>query len=382
MSKKSILFVCYGLGVGGIEKCLITLLNKIDKSRYDIDVLPMSAEYDLLPTLKEGVNVLNPFDFVMNTTEYYPFLKENSLNPIKYIKYYIYRLINKYGRKPWKLFTSPKAHYDIAIAYAHIGYVPYYVVDCINADKKYMWHHEGRYVIGDQYKLDIDYFPKYDSIIAVSNDDRDVLLKAFPNLENKIQVLYNVVDREEIKKKSFEKIESDGYSGLRFVTVGRLTSQKGPDILIEVSKKLRKKGIDFRWYWVGDGDLFQHISEVIKENSLENNIVLLGNRTNPYPFIKMCDIYIQPSYYEAYCTTTLEAKVLEKPVIATDVCGMREQFKDKINGILTKVDATDIFNSIIHLINNNGLRNQIIANLREENKKDDDILQSYYDLFG
>lgn len=380
--KKSILFCCYGLGVGGIEKCMINLLNALDTLKYDIDVLPMNPEYELLDSLRAKVNVLEPFEYVMNTTDTVPVYRQQNTNLIKYGKYAVFRIVNKWGKKPWKLFKAPEKEYDVAIAYAHTGYVPYYVIDCVKAKRKYMWHHEGRYIKNERYLLDKEYYPHFNNVIAVSNDDRKLLVDAFPELEKKFIVIYNIVDKEEIRNKAKEKVQySTDKSVLKLTTVGRLTYQKGPDILLEVAKKMHSRGIEFLWYWVGDGDKAEYLKNEAEKFGISENIILMGNQKNPYPYIKKCDIYVQPSYYEAYCTTTIEAQVLEKPIVVTDVCGMREQFNDKVDGILVPVNANAIFNVIIDLARNTKKREQLSFNLSVKMKSQGNALEGYYKLF-
>lgn len=378
---KSILFCCYGFGIGGIEKCLINLLNAIDTTKYDIDVLPMNPEYELLGSLHADVNLLDPFEYVMNTTDTVSALQEKKAGIKQYIKYGLFRIVNKWGNKPWKMFKAPNKNYDIAIAYAHTGYVPYYVIDCVKAKKKYMWHHEGRYVKDHHYDLDREYYPQFTNIVAVSKDDKKILDAVFSEIKHQIIVRYNVIDRDEIRSKAKVSVDKEHYDGVKIVTVGRLSKQKGPDILLDAAKRLKEDGIDFRWYWVGDGDLFHYLKNSARDNGLVENIILLGNQKNPYPYMKMADIYVQPSYYEAFCTTTIEAQILEKPIIVTDVCGMREQFIPETECIMIPVDSNAVYRSIKELIDNPQLRISLSNALHCKMEKEDGILQTYYDLF-
>lgn len=380
---KKILMCCYGLGIGGIERCMINLLNTIDTNQYEIDVLPMNPEFALISDLKAKVNILDPFDYCMNTTDTISEFNRKKASISKYIKYICFRIINKWGSKPWKLFNSPSKKYDIAIAYAHVGYVPYYVIDKISAKKKYMWHHEGRYIIDDRYAYDKEYFAKFDNIIAVSKGDQEILKYYFPEINNKIIVLYNIINKHEIIEKSKEMINfKKDNSILNITTVGRLTHQKGPDILIEVALKLKRDKIDFRWIWVGDGDLREFMENEIMSKELDRNVILLGNQINPYPYISICDIYVQPSYYEAYCTTTLEAQVLEKPIITTDVPGMTEQICNGKDGYITKIDAEEIYLKIKELYSNKKIREMFTINLQKKLKQKNNEILSYYELFN
>lgn len=380
--REKILFCCYGFGVGGIEKCMINLLNAIDTTKYDIDVLPMNPEYALLSMLHADVHVLEPFDYVMNTTDTVSAFRRKKAGWIEFCRYAAFRIENKWGKKPWKFFRAPKKHYDIAIAYAHTGYVPYYVIDCVDAQRKYMWHHEGRYVKDRRYVLDKEYYPRLDGIIAVSEGDKKILLEVFPELKSKIMVLYNVIDRNEIREKAKITIGLTRKNvSLILATVGRLSHQKGPDILLDVAEKLKEHRVSFCWYWVGDGDMRDFFCREIKKRGLENQIVFMGNQKNPYPYIQFCDIYVQPSYYEAYCTTTLEAQILEKPIVVTDVCGMREQFSPGWDCVMTRTNAQEIFQAIMMLASNQGKREELSANLHCKMQGTDQTLRAYYDLF-
>lgn len=380
--KKSILFCCYGLGIGGIEKCMINLLNALDTTKYDIDVLPMNPEYAMLDSLHANVTVLDPFDYVMNTTDTLSAFRDKHASPADYTRYVVFRLVNKWGRKPWKLFRAPKKVYDIAVAYAHTGYVPYYVIDQVQAKKKYMWHHEGRYIKDARYVLDREYYPQFDAIIPVSQDDRKVLMEAFPDLSDRFHVLYNIVDQNEIREKAAEAVDySKDPTVLKLTTVGRLTAQKGPDILLDVAANLKNCGVPFLWYWVGGGDLENWLKEEAAKRGLSDNLRLLGNQNNPYPYVAGCDIYVQPSRYEAFCTTTREAQVLEKPIVVTDVCGMREQFVNGVDGILTAVDPASISDAILELYRHREKCASLSKALSLKLQADDKILQAYYKLF-
>lgn len=380
--KKSILFCCYGLGIGGIEKCMISLLNALDTTKYDIDVLPMNPEYAMLDSLHANVTVLDPFDYVMNTTDTLSAFRDKHASPADYTRYVVFRLVNKWGRKPWKLFRAPKKVYDIAVAYAHTGYVPYYVIDQVQAKKKYMWHHEGRYIKDARYVLDREYYPQFDAIIPVSQDDRKVLMEAFPDLSDRFHVLYNIVDQNEIREKAAEAVDySKNPTVLKLTTVGRLTAQKGPDILLDVAANLKNCGVPFLWYWVGGGDLENWLKEEAAKRGLSDNLRLLGNQNNPYPYVAGCDIYVQPSRYEAFCTTTREAQVLEKPIVVTDVCGMQEQFVNGVDGILTAVDPASISDAILELYRHREKCASLSKALSLKLQADDKILQAYYELF-
>ena len=383
---KKIFFVCYGLGIGGIEKCLVNLLNELDSNKYEIDVLPMNPEFELKNHIKKDINILNTFEYAINTTDtFLEYLKEKNLflKLLKISKYIIFRLINKFGQKPWKLFKRLNKDYDIAIAYSQNDFSPYYVIDKVKAKRKYMWYHNGAYEGADsKYKTDKEYYVKFDKMIVVSEDCKKNLLEKFPQLQSKILILHNIINRHEIIKLS-QKAQDDIFdkNTINIVSVGRLTKEKGGSLAVDICKSLLDEGYHIRWYWIGNGNQFNFLEKKIKEMNIQDKFYLLGNKINPYTYMKNCDIYVQPSYYEAYCTTTNEARILNKPIIATDVGGMRDQFIDGKTGILVETDKNAIFNAIKYLLDNKDYRLQLSLNLKNMEYKFDNYINEYDKLF-
>ena len=384
--KKNILFVSYGLGIGGIEKCLVNLLNELDSNKYEIDVLPMNPEFELKNQIKKDINILNTFEYAINTTDTFSeYLKEKNLflKLLKISKYIIFRLINKFGQKPWKLFKRLNKDYDIAIAYSQNDFSPYYVIDKVKAKRKYMWYHNGAYEEEDsKYKIDKEYYAKFDNIVTVSLDCKKNLITKFPNLKDKMLVLPNIVDRDyiiqSVKESQGEVFDKDV---INIVSVGRLTKEKGGDLAVDVCKMLLDKGYNIAWYWVGDGNQYKYLSEKIKKLRIQDRFYLVGNKINPYTYMKNCDIYVQPSYYEAYCTTTNEARILCKPIITTDVGGMREQFIDKYTALISKIECESICENLEKLIIDDKLRKSLEDNLKNKNYEFDDYINKYDKLF-
>lgn len=133
-----------------------------------------------------------------------------------------------------------------------------------------------------------------------------------------------------------------------------------------LQKKLKAKGIQFKWFAIGDGRDRQKLEKLIKQSDLSNSFILLGRRDNPYPYIKNCDLYIQFSRHEGYGLSVLEARVLDKPIIVSDLPVFKEQIKNKQNGIVAHFNEDDLFNSIEELYENNKLRNKIETNVLKE----------------
>lgn len=381
-SQKKVLFVCYGLGIGGIEKCLVNLLNVLPESGYSVDLLLMNPEYTMKPQVKRSVRYLDTFDYVLNI--------EDTINEIKkrgsflrniglLLRYIIFRLRIKMRAPAWTIFKPLPDHYDIAVAYSQNGFAPYYVIDKVKADRKVLWYHNGAYERdGKEHERDKDYYNRFDHIVAVSSDCAKVLRNKFGFDDKKLLVLRNICDAESIREKA-QAFVPPTYTGAQFhiATVGRLTSEKGADLALQVSRQLCQEGKDLCWHWIGDGNQASVIQEKIEQFRLQQQFLLEGNQTNPYPFMLHADIYVQPSYYEAYSTTVTEAKVLCKPIVTTDVGGMRDQLVDRKTGLIVPIDVKAITDAIRTLMDNEAMREIFSANLQNESYDPADLLSAY-----
>ena len=192
-----------------------------------------------------------------------------------------------------------------------------------------------------------------------------------------------MTDYINIRKKSLEKIVLP-YKKNRFniITVGRIEWQKAYDIAVLTAKKLKDKGFNFCWYAIGDGHKKAEIEALIKENELDDYFKLLGIKKNPFPYVKNADAFVLTSRHEGYCLATLEAKILGKVIIATDIESNKEQITSYENGILCELDADDFANKIMEVANDKNLKNKIENNLKTENFDYTNEFQKLYKLMG
>ena len=370
--KKSILFVCYGLGIGGIEKCLVNLVNVLPRDRYDVDVLLMNAEYAMKPQVREDVHFLDEFAYMvldLRTLVRTARTRGGLAAHIgKFLRYGVYRVADQLGVSAWRIHGSLPRHYDIAVAYSQNGEAPYYVMDKVTAKRKILWYHNGAYErTGKAYQLDRKYYPRFDYVVAVSNDCARMLKGKFPELDEKLVVLRNVCDADDIRSSAAALVpESFGEGCRHIVTVGRLAPEKGVDLAISACEQLIRKGIRLVWHWVGDGVVRDEAVKSIQENGLEDCFLLEGNQGNPYPYILNADVYVQPSYYEAYSTTVTEAKILCRPMVVTDVGGMRDQLTDGETGLIVPADADAIAEAVAKLLTEVELAERFCRTLKQE----------------
>ena len=142
--------------------------------------------------------------------------------------------------------------------------------------------------------------------------------------------------------------------------------QKNYLLAVEAAKILNEKGIDFRWFFVGEGSERPNIEQRIAQYGLEQRVVLLGLRTNPYPYMKHCSVYVQTSSFEGFGLTIAEAKILGKPVVSTDFDVVHDQIVHGQNGLIAEMTATSVAEQIIKILTDESLLNHIIENVRNE----------------
>ena len=371
MSRKSLLFVCYGLGIGGIEKCLVNLLNTLPEEDYEVDLLVMDPIYDMLPQIRRKIHMVDPFEYTLNTEITMQEIRKRGgifQHLDKLLPYLVHRVRIKLGLPLWVQFKPMEKHYDVAIAYSQNGIGPYYVADKIQASRKVLWYHNGAYErTGKEYALDRVYYGKFDSIVAVSEDCAKVLRDKFPEEREKIMVLHNLCDVRDIREKAAAFYPDTFAAGKQhIVTVGRLSREKGAFLALEACRILREKQYAVCWHWVGDGSQKTEIQEKIQELGLEKDFLLEGNQKNPYPYILGADIYVQPSFYEAYSTTVTEARVLCRPIVATDVGGMHDQLTSGINGEIVPIDAGALADAVGLLLEQEERRRSYTDRLMQE----------------
>lgn len=377
---KNILFVIDSLGVGGAEKSLITLLNCLPKSQYNIDLLLIRNEGLFLKQLPQEVNRLTnifPLQFLgISTSNIIFYLKKSPIYLLKKIIRYQLAKRNKKlstNQSLWKLWKKDikplTKKYDTAISYLE-GIPNYFVIDKVQAKKKILWIHNEYTKLNYNKFFDTEYFNKADKIVTISLLCKKCLVENFPCIpENKFEVLENISNTNYIKKLAEAQINDPTFinrKGSILVSVGRLVKQKGYDIALKSAFILKEKGISFSWFIIGEGPLRNELEQMSHNLGLENYVHLIGIRSNPYPYIKQADIIVQSSRYEGKSIVLDEAKILQKPIISTNYDTVKDVINNNINGIITEMSAEALSSQIIKLINDVDLRNKLINNLKEE----------------
>ena len=270
--------------------------------------------------------------------------------------------------------------YDVAIAYSQ-GTPTYYVAQKVVAKKKICWVNTDYKFAGYNREFDFKYYEKFNNIVAVSKVCTEVLKDVFPEFKNKIITIYDIISESLINNMANEgKGFVDDYKGVRILTIGRLVYEKGYEYAIEAAKYLKDKNIDFRWYSIGEGNLKSELEKMIIEYNLQDNFKFLGTFTNPYPFIKECDIYCQPSRFEGFGLAIAEARILNKPIVATNFDIVYDQIINGENGLIADMNGREVGKKIEILVRDNKLEQNIIDNLNNEKVGTEDEINKILEL--
>ena len=335
------------LSMGGEERVLLNVLRNLIELGYNVD---------LLITWNHGEN--NLFENEIPKKVNYEFLFDNYNGKSKIIKE-IYRLRTKttYLKKVEKIIEEKK--YDVIIDYSSN------LLKYKNFDIKvpiFAWIHFsltfGEKLSGEKVEKYKKQYKKYDKILTICDTMRDEFVEILGIDKTKVELVYNPINLEIIRKKA-EDVNPKYGNYLKedyFLQVSRLTQQKQPEHLVDIYYKLKQRGIKEKLYFIGNGEKVKLIKQKIKEYNLEDDIILLGQIENPYPFFKNAKLFLHTAKYEGLPTVLLESLAFGTPVVAYDCpTGPKDILgKNSEYGELIPLNDKDTFvKRVYELIDNN-----------------------------
>lgn len=352
--KKNILFVVDNLKLGGVTKVLINMLNRLDTSKYNIDLLVLHYYTDMIFDLSENINIIKGSKyFYIVDQNLKSLLKQKNIKNIFKKAWFSFNIKTEFIKKKLEKdrFKNLNKQYDIEIAFGD-GF-PYIYTSYGNSTKKIAWMHSDVSVkdYSSRYFKNIKRaLSKMDLCVAVSDKVADSYRNRY-NVKN-IQVISNVINDYEIiqKSKLSENIPFDK-NQLNFVSVGRLDYSKNYPMLLNVAKHLIQDGYNFKIYIIGDGEERESLKKIIIDLKMENNFILLGRKDNPYPYIKNSDLFLLSSRYEGLPTVIIESLILHTPCISTEVAGINQILCNTF-GIITKNNENDFYLNLKNLLDN------------------------------
>lgn len=342
--KKKIIFTAFNLDTGGVEKCLVNLVNNLDKNKYEITVFLQVKEGIYLDNLNENIKVES-----LNLTKVKNKILKKLINTFKFIKI----IIKKYHK------------YDISVCYAP-GYVPSAIIGYITSKNNISWMHTNLLTYMENYKpyenlnltnekkvkkfVNRVFFRKFKKNIFVSKNARSAYLQVYPQDENKCYTIYNLIDYETIIDKSKVKINLKKAKKFTFINIGRQTEfDKRLSRIIDATDMLYKEYKDFQVVLVGKGQDTLKYKKQVEKLKLNNVIKFIDSQKNPYPYFLLGDVFLLSSEFEGLPTTVLEAFVLNIPVISTNVSDVKDLISSKY-GIVIEKNSKDLYLAMKEMI--------------------------------
>ena len=363
--KRKVLFVIDSLGCGGAEKSLVSLLAQLDYSRLDISLSIVSRGGIFEKYIPSEVRLI-PFP----TPSRFLAMLSNGLYSF-FRRILLLLGVRLHGAElGWicrhSIIPVFKGHYDVSVAY-HQGFPTYYVADKVHADKKIAWVNADMEKAGYRMRFNRPYYEKMSKVCVVS----DMLYNMLPSagyVDNcRLMIVKDIVNVNLIQQLSKESIQVTNRTDvIKLLTVGRMVSSKNYPLAVETARILSRAKKSFVWYFVGDGSSRGAIEKLVNEYGLMDKVYLAGTQINPYPYFRMCDIYVHTSSFEGFGLTISEAKALHKPVVTTNFPSAYDQIVDGENGLIAEMSAESLARKILSLIENPSLRTHLVQGTERE----------------
>lgn len=396
---KKIFIIHSNMEIGGAETSLLGLLKSIDYKNYEVDLLllnPIGELMELIPKqvrilreYREYRNLLLPIKDVIKNKKIRISIgrlrgklkanRENKrLNNTGDLCYLTKEYSHKYAIKS---LPNIKGKYDLGISFID----PHYILEKkVDAKVKLGWLHTDFNRINVNKEEDIKMWNGCDYIVSVSDSCKNAFDNKYPNLKDKSIVIENILPLEYVEKQSNAIDVSNEIlkekDVISICSIGRFSDQKNFDNVPNIAKQIIAQGYKIRWFIIGYGVDEGLIKRKIKEENVTNNVIVLGKKDNPYPYLKACDIYVQPSRYEGKAVTVREAQMLNKPVVITNFATSDSQLKNGIDGIIVPMDNEGCAKGIISVIKDVNLRNSFIQGTMENDYSNKSEIDKIYNL--
>lgn len=391
------------MALGGAERALLGLLNALDTERVDVDLFLNQHTGEFMPLIPKHINLLperrgyNAIERPMKAI-----LKERQFGVLwgRLKAKLQHKLYHNSLKEPYRSFDASAFQYiadcvdpylpplkdlgvyDLAISFLQPHNI---VLNKVQAKKKIAWIHTDYSTVHVNANLELPIWSSFDYIVSISPDCTRSFLKTFPSLKEKIVEIENILSPEFVRQQA-KLVDVSGEMPsinkcLNIVSIGRFCYQKNFDNVPNIVRLIVENGQNnLRWYLIGFGGDEGLIRRRIEEAGMEDHVIILGKKSNPYPYIKACDIYVQPSRYEGKSVTVREAQILCKPVVITNYPTASSQIKDGVDGVIVPMDNEGCAKGIVDFINNKTLQNFIIDYLKTHDYGNESEVEKIYQL--
>ncbi|WP_312510904.1 glycosyltransferase [Chryseobacterium culicis] len=337
--KKKILIRIGSLRHGGAEKVLVNFLKNLPEDKYEIDLLINLYTGMYIKEIPSWVNLHYLLKGEMITTN-----RPHEI-PVKVFRVLYQKMFLWFPSLLYR-FVLKNKKYDVEIAAIH-GMYKELLSSPQKDSKKIIWIQNDIFNLKEYTHDVIRQLFKFDRILVISDKLKEEMLKIAENDQEKKNVIkiFNPIDKEDTLRKADIEISDYPFSSKlpTFVTVGTVYPQKGYDRLLNVHKKLIDEGLQHHLLIIGDGYDFEAIQNQLHTLGLQDTAKMLGFSSNPYPYMKKADFYIMSSRHEGFPTIIAEALILNKPISATDISGIKDLLQDGKLGNITENSEDGIY---------------------------------------
>lgn len=400
--KPRIFIAMHYMEIGGAETALIGLLNALDPNRVEVDLFLHDHRGEMMQFIPEWVNLLPQIPKYSVLERPIVELVKRGFWGIaaarlwaKCISKVAYKrsgskLENNGGLDKMSKYTTPllpkinqSVTYDLAISFL----TPHRIVaEKVKTKKKIAWIHTDYTRVWVDAEDELKVWQKYDYVASISGDVTNTFLQVFPSLAPKIVEIENILSPTFVRKRAElqdvdKEIRHEG--AITLLSVGRFSDAKNYDNVPDICKRLiNETKLNIKWYIIGYGGDEALICQKIKEAGMEERVILLGKRSNPYPYIKACNIYVQPSRYEGKSVTVREAQMLCKPVVVTNYPTAPSQIRSGIDGVIVPMDNEGCAHGLAEVICDTPLQERIIAHLKTHDYGNESEVEKIYTLIN
>lgn len=394
------------LEIGGAERSLIGLLNALDYMRCQVDLFVYRHSGEFMSLIPKGVNLLPEVKKYTTLTRPIREIVREGYWDIATGRIWAHLLDMIYRKRtgaeecqaifqyvancttPFLPAISGDVVYDLAISFL----TPHNIVrDKVKARQKWAWIHTDYSFIDVNTRVELPVWGAFDRIISISESVSKGFLSKFPSLENKLMLMENILSEQFVREqaempfddtflRAFEGRKGQTDQPVRLCTVGRFSYPKAIDRAVYICQQLVAQGLDICWYVVGYGGDEPLIRSVIAATSMEKHFVLVGKRMNPYPYIRFCDIYVQPSRYEGKAVTVREAQILGKPVVITRFPTSSSQLEEGVDGIIVPNSVEEAAAALADFIKDRKKQQAIQAYLHAHHYGNEEEVNKLYDV--
>ena len=386
------------LELGGAEMALIGLLNALDPERVDVDLFIYSHQGPLMKFIPEWVNLLPEVkEYSMIERPMGEALRNGQFGVVAG------RLLARMRHKrhirkarftgddgsimqyvgncvtPMLPKINPEVEYDLCISFLtphNIGR------DKVRARKRLAWIHTDYSTVHVNAALELPVWGAYDYIAAISPEVHSSFIRTFPALKSKVVDIENILSSDFVRCRAEEAAVASEFSGsVNLLSIGRFCTAKNYDNVPDIARRIVESGHpDLKWYIIGYGGDEALIRRKISEAGMEEHVILLGKKENPYPYIKACDIYVQPSRYEGKSVTVREAQMLGKPVAVTAYPTAASQINDGIDGVIVLLDNEGCARALAEFIKDNDKQRSLIEYCKNNDFSNVSEVEKIYNL--